>query len=217
MVINAAIDRLWGAGDIDAVFGHHDRTVVPWPTAPRKKHDPRVDPDLVHRVLAGPPTLADIDPRDLYASQPWVVRQHVAYYLTGRWERTGTTSADVWSAFNRYPVVHIDAQGRHILFGGHHRSMAALLEGRPLRARVRRLSPDQPLAVLPHLLVGSTTPFLALHTADHRTAAAAVSAGSTVLVPTVTTARRVLRALELAPALVADRLRHIAPSPKVAA
>ena len=86
-------------------------------------------------MLAQPVDLVDVDPRQLWASQPWVVRHHAAYYRTGEWERTGRTSADHWVELNQFPVV-VERRGRSIIVAGHHRATAALIDGRPLRVRV---------------------------------------------------------------------------------
>jgi hypothetical protein len=68
--------------------------------------------------------------------QPWVLRHHVEYYLTSVWETTGRTSADMDQIANRYPLIHVDASGGLTILTGHHRSAAALLEGRPVLARI---------------------------------------------------------------------------------
>lgn len=110
---------------------------------------------------AGPPRLEPVDPRLLWATQPWLVRHHAAYYVSGRWERTGTTSADMGAAGNRYPIVTVDPAGRHVIRTGHHRSFAALVSGRLVFARVFRpelspaVEPDE-FVVTPHLRVNTT-------------------------------------------------------------
>ncbi|MCB0984345.1 MAG: ParB N-terminal domain-containing protein, partial [Ilumatobacter sp.] len=55
---------------------------------------------------------------------------------TGAWELTGRPSADVAEEHNRFPVVVRNRAGRSLVLSGHHRAAAALLAGRPLRARV---------------------------------------------------------------------------------
>jgi hypothetical protein len=64
-----------------------------------------------------------------------VLREHVAYYRSGRWERTGRTAADWFVELNQYPVVVDDYRGRPVIVAGHHRAAAALLAGRMLTAR----------------------------------------------------------------------------------
>ncbi len=185
-----------------------DRRVVPWRSAPQAKGQPIVERDDVARLVAGPPALADLGPRAMFATQTYCVASHVAYYLTPEWARTGRTSADPGVATNRYPLVWIDGDGRQILLGGHHRSLAAVIEGRPVRCRVLRHG-DEPLAVLPLLLAGpmSTTATLgATSTDDSDQAAALVAAVRTVLVPDLAVARRVLERLGLDGDVGADRL-----------
>ena len=130
------LERLWGADDLDALFGAHSRVVAPWTRAGQSRTQQRFDRDALTALLAAPATLRDVDPRTLFANQPWIVREHVAYYRTGEWERTGRTSADQWVELNRYPVIVEDHRGRSVILAGHHRSAAALLAGRPLRVRV---------------------------------------------------------------------------------
>jgi len=81
------------------------------------------------------PCIALLDPRTLWASQPYVTRAGVEHYLGPVWFRTGRTYADQDQAFNRLPVVERRSNGTDVLLGGHHRSCAALLAGRPVLAR----------------------------------------------------------------------------------
>ena len=200
-----AAARLWGSGDVAAAFSS-DKTVVPWRSAPRRKHEPLVTPDQVSSLLAGGPWVVDVDPRTMHATQPWVVASHAAHYVTGVWETTGATSADLASFANRYPLVHVDDRGRSIILAGHHRSFVALVEGRPVRARVLRPPGTTTVAVLPRLLAGPESPVPHRVATDPDEAAAAIRAGTTVLVPTLAHAEPVLKALGLPPDLVADRL-----------
>ena len=151
----AAATHLWGCADIDRLFHGSDRVMLPWPRAPRPRTSRPAAP-------VGPPRLEPVDPRRLCASQPWVVRHHAAYYLTGVWEQTGQTSADMAAASNRYPVIEVDITGRHVIRTGHHRSLAALIEGRSVLARVISADPPPPstpdrseLVVTPLLRVAS--------------------------------------------------------------
>ena len=87
-------DGLWDCQALEAVFTGHAKVTAPWPRAGRSKRGATVDLDAVGRLLVEAPDLTEVDPRTLYASQTWIVRAHVAYYLTGEWERTGRTAAD---------------------------------------------------------------------------------------------------------------------------
>lgn len=137
---------------LDAAFGSHARIVVPWPCPGRRKHEPLYDHELVGRFVSEQPRLTEVDPTGLHATQTWVVRSHVDYYLSGEWERTGRTSADMHQRANRYPLIHLDSRGRLLILAGHHRSMAALIEGRPVLARVVGTSPDVGVAVTPSVI-----------------------------------------------------------------
>ncbi|BAN04413.1 hypothetical protein [Ilumatobacter coccineus] len=145
------------AGLLDAAFGEHSQILTPWPRAPRTKHRPLFDAAAVEEFVAQPPRLVDVDPADLYCTQNWVLRGHVSYYLSGEWEATGRTSADMHRRANRYPLVYVDARGRQIILAGHHRSMAARLEERPVRARVVGSSPAGRVVVTPTLEVDGPT------------------------------------------------------------
>lgn len=151
------LDRLYGCGNLDAVFGDADFILCPWRRAGRlKAGDPVLDKNTAE-VLQAPIWLSLVDPRRLWASQPRVLRIHAAYYLTGEWERTGITSADQHVAANRFPVIVPDRLGRLIIRTGHHRSLAALVEGRPLVCRLATAPPDGAVALTPRLLVGETS------------------------------------------------------------
>jgi hypothetical protein len=202
------VSRWWGIGDPDAVFGGGDRTVCPWRSARRLKGQPLVEPGPMAAVLAGSPYLADVDPRQLRCTQTWVLHQHVAWYRTGQWERTGTTSADRGKAHNRYPLIYEDQWGDLVIAAGHHRSMAALIEGRPVRARVLRPEGATAVAVLPHLFVTSsgTGGSGATSTDDAHEAAKVISSGETSVVPSLEIATKALQHLGMASALVQDRL-----------
>lgn len=151
------VDRLWGVDSIEAVFGGHDKVICPWPRAPRSKGVPDVRQQVTPALVNGPVHLSEVDPRVLYSSQGWVVRQHAEYYRTGVWESTGVTSADRGVESNRYPFVVTDQRGRRVIATGHHRSLVALIEGRPLLCRMVPSEPDGAEALLPHLLVGAWT------------------------------------------------------------
>lgn len=200
--------RWWGIGDPDAVFHGGDRIVCPWPSARRLKGQPLVAPDTVATLLAGGPYLTDVDPRRLRCTQTWVLHQHLTWYLTGEWERTGTTSADRGKAHNRYPLIYEDQWGELVILAGHHRSMAALVEGRPVRARVLRPAAATSVAVLPNLLVAdpATVPFRTTVTDNAGIAADIVASGKTAGVEDVDLARATLGRLGFREEVITDRL-----------
>lgn len=112
------------------------KVTVPWPDAPRLKAFPKgYDPLFVSEHFSGI-ELSPIDPATLHATQPWIVRQHVEYYLSGEYERTGVTSADRDQPINWRPVIYQRQDGRRLIVSGHHRSTAALLMGRLVWARL---------------------------------------------------------------------------------
>ena len=119
-----------------SAFGDRDQIVTPWPRAGRTKTTPLYDREVVGAFVDEPPQLVDVDPSSLWCTQPWVLRSHVRHYLSGVWERTGRTSADMHVRANRYPLLYTDAKDRTIILAGHHRSLAAILLGRPVRARL---------------------------------------------------------------------------------
>lgn len=200
--------RWWGIGDPAAVFGGSDRTVCPWQSARRLKRQPLVEPDPVAAVLAGTPYLADVDPRQLRCTQTWVLHQHVAWYLTGQWERTGTTSADRGKAHNRYPLIYQDQWGDLVIAAGHHRSMAALIEGRPVRARVLRPAGATAVALLPNLFIGGpdSVPFAVNIAGEPEVAADLVRAGQATSVFDLAVATDALAHLGMDAELIDDRL-----------
>lgn len=149
--------RLYGCGDLDAMVPG-DRHTVAWPRATRMRGMPLVPAERITEVLAGRPCLDEVDPRHLHASQTFLVRHHLRYYLTGEWERTGRTSADMDRPVNRYPLVVDDGHGHDVIVAGHHRSAAALLQGRPVL--VRRLPRcGDPVAVTPLLRVAGAVEY----------------------------------------------------------
>ncbi len=150
--MSAAADLLAGA------FGGHSQIVVPWPRPGRLKGVPLYDRDVVARFVAEQPRLVEVDPTDLFATQNWVLRSHVAYYLTGEWERTGRTSADMHQRANRYPLIYPDDRGRLLILAGHHRSMAARIEGRTVQARLVGATPDTGVAVTPSVICATKEP-----------------------------------------------------------
>lgn len=205
------VERVWGCGGLDKVFGG-DIATVPWPRAPRGALGRDGLAALVSRLIGTPPALVDVDPRTLWANQPSVVRHHAAYYLTGQWERTGAPSADLEAPLNRYPVVVSDPRGRKLIVAGHHRSLAALIEGRPVRCRV--VDPTPPgsgvdacaltLTVTPLLSValnGSTDVDGAVRGLEDAT-----RTSTPIAVASTDLAAQVLRALGLTVEQIDDRL-----------
>ena len=193
----------WGCGDLDLCFKGAAKTTVPWPSAGRRKGEPRTPVATVQHLLMAPPRLHEVDPRTLYASQPWVLRTHTGYYLTGEWELTGRTSADMHSSTNRYPTF-AERSGQLVIITGHHRSLAALIRGQPVLARIVAVEP-QPVAITPHLtladVVDSTSQDVDLLTER-------ILAGQRITVGTVLVATEILERVGLSAHEVADRLRH---------
>jgi hypothetical protein len=146
--------RYWACGSMDLLFGHHAQIVAPWPRAPRRKEQRAFDVDAVAALLNGAVDLVEVDPRQLWAGQTWVLRRHADYYVTGRWERTGETSADRHLEDDQFPVVMPDHRGRLVIISGHHRA-AALIEGRPLL--IRRSAAGSACAITPLLWLDSAT------------------------------------------------------------
>lgn len=203
-----AADRLWNLGSVEGLFTSPQR-VVPWKSAPRSKHRPLLTDDDKRRLCTGPPAIADLDPRYMFATQTFCIAPHVAHYLTDIWETTGRTSANPGTSLNRWPLVWIDEKGHQILLGGHHRSMAALIQGRSVRCRVVRQHGDETRAVLPRLLVGATTGIDHHRTTDPTHASSLIRSGATVLVPDFGIAEATLIAMDQRDDVIADRL-HMA-------
>jgi hypothetical protein len=139
--IHEGAAKLWRASH-DEMFGGAPKVVTPWPSAGRLKTHQDYDPDIVKNLLErAPEGMAEIDPRVLKSTQPWITSAGVEHYLTGEYEKTGKTFADGDNAGNVYPVIYErEHQGRvdPILLSGHHRAAAALIRGVPLRALVAR-------------------------------------------------------------------------------
>lgn len=130
------VHNLFGAEDPTRLFGASPSTTAPWPPAPRWKSRPAVyDKTAMANMLMRPPQLQEFDPRNLHSSQRGVTLPGVTYYLGNEYERTGETYADKSDIGNKYPIVYRNRQGMNVVVSGHHRAAAALLQGRPLRAR----------------------------------------------------------------------------------
>lgn len=198
------LDDLYGADDLDALFGHgHAKAACPFPSVGRLKQ-PEPQPEI---DFLAPVHLALLDPRTLWGSQPWVLREHTAYYRTGRWEQTGETSADRDQPSNWYPLVTTDRLGRSVIRAGHHRAVAALLRGSPLLARVVPESTDRAVAVLPHVLLGRTSGLPHLKCRSAGEIVHTVREGRTALCEDA--AAVVLAARALSPGIEPTRLRIV--------
>lgn len=133
--------RLYGSGDIDKVFpGGGEIASTPWKMASKSKTHQDYDPAVVQEALRKqPPTLTDIDTRDLKSTQPMVTRQGVEYYQGDKYALTGDTYADKSNVGNRFPVAYKrptmadPTQTETVLLSGHHRATAALLNGKPIK------------------------------------------------------------------------------------
>lgn len=124
---------MYGQG-IESVFpeGSFSVTTVPFPSASRRKGQRLFDRRAVASKLSQPVELSKFDPRTLHASQSGVTRDGVAYYLTPEYATTGRTYADMEKPGNRFPVIYRQPSGQLVILSGHHRAVAALVQGRPL-------------------------------------------------------------------------------------
>lgn len=121
--------------------GCGDLRRVPFPQAFRTRTTPLYDPASVRGLLRRSPILSEVDPGRLWATQPAITRPGVNYYLGEEYTRTGRTYADFHRPTNRYPLIQcrthpVTGEEQFIILAGHHRSTAALIEGRPVLARV---------------------------------------------------------------------------------
>lgn len=180
-LVTERLDRLYGCGELNVVFGHADSVLCPWARAGRLKAGDQTLESNTSEVLASPIWLSLVDPRRLWASQPRVLRTHAAYYRTGEWERTGVTSADRHVAANRFPVVAPDRLGRLVIRTGHHRALVALVEGRPLLCRLATAPPDGAIAITPTLLVGTRSRLPHVKVLNAAAGVGCIKSGSAVL------------------------------------
>lgn len=125
---------------VDEYFQGHSTRPVPWKQAPVKKTQHLYDKDAVSKALRDPDHhLEEVDPRDLQASQPSVVRAAAQHYMEGEHHKTGKTYEDSSNLGNKHPVVfHDNDTGTRTILSGHHRAFAALAKGEPLLAKVVR-------------------------------------------------------------------------------
>jgi hypothetical protein len=202
-IIHEMVHEAWNSGSVDALFGTHDRIVCPWPRLPAMKGGPKF-PNADY-LLKSPPALVAVDPRELWSTQPWILRQHVDYYTSGIWERTGETSADMHIDANRFPIVVKDHKDRPTILTGHHRAAAALIDGRLLRVRWVANSVASRRTVLPLLDVvhrgGTPT-----HNSPIE-AAYEIFSGGSVIVPDRRTLVETMRLLGLTDSAIRDRFR----------
>ena len=132
--INTPAGKLFGKG-IDAAFhSESGMTTTPWPSMTKRRDLQDYDTSLVQEALAAPHRLQDFDPRDLWATQPNVTQPGVEYYMGNTYLERGLTYEVGNNPGNRYPVVYRRSDGQNLILSGHHRAMAALLSGQPLRA-----------------------------------------------------------------------------------
>ncbi|HET7110265.1 MAG TPA: hypothetical protein VFI41_05300 [Gemmatimonadales bacterium] len=131
---------LYGSKDMERLFpGQIPRAGAPWPSAGRRKNEPKFDQAAVTAELERSPRTVDIDPRILSAGQPHVTRAGVEHYMSGKYEQTGETFADQHNVGNQFPFVVTKPRPtgghEHLIISGHHRATAALLQGRKLTTR----------------------------------------------------------------------------------
>ncbi len=187
---------------VDDYFNGAPKTVTPWTRAGKRKGERYLTEAAALRLLSSSPRLREIDPTTLYATQPWVLAAHVRYYMTGEWELTGRTSADMDQQLNRYPLI-LDRKGQLIILTGHHRSLAALIEGRAVLAR---MVDDEDLglsAVTPHLWVDPSRGDVAAIEGS----TAKLQAGRRVVVRSPVEAVVILKKIGLTNEEIDDRLR----------
>lgn len=139
-------NRLWGSNDLDALFRGSPQTLAPFPTAhERRKQRSLYDRDLIASKMQEWSKMSDkdrnasleeIDPRELYSKQPFVLRQHMEYYMNDEDKDSGKPSAEKGNVGNLAPWVYRREDGQNIILSGTHRATRALLRGEPLKARI---------------------------------------------------------------------------------
>lgn len=130
--------KIFGSGNVDSVFNGAVTTGVPFERVHTSKSLKMGYPAarIADALRTGDFTLDEVDPRDLKATQPGIVRSHVGHYLGPEYAKTGQTAADQESALNKYPTVYKRKDGQMVIVSGHHRAVAALIKGEGLIARV---------------------------------------------------------------------------------
>lgn len=101
-------------------------TSAPWPQASPSRTHRTYNPALVDEALKNPEAhIREVDPRNLYASQPNLTRAGVKHYM-----ENDTLLSDAHQAGNQHPVVfHDTVRDREVLLSGHHRAAVDLLQG----------------------------------------------------------------------------------------
>lgn len=140
-------EQFWGKG-LEGLFpeGSSEKTVAPWPQPAHLKHLDDYDRELVRQTLIRPPKLQEVDPRELRRMQPSVTRGGVEHYMADEYHRTGRTYEAGERRGNEYPFIYQrdpnpinpDSGIENLILAGHHRSAAALVQGKPLRAIIVR-------------------------------------------------------------------------------
>lgn len=136
--------RHWGGG-LNSLFpsdedGPRSVAVVPWQQAGQRKDRKTYDEDLVARSITHPHEfpIEDVDPRELRATQPKVLRAGVKHYMENNEGTYGEQNGGDRKLGNDVPRIYHREDGQKIILTGHHRAAAALLKGEPLRAMVIR-------------------------------------------------------------------------------
>lgn len=143
------VDALWGAGPrigYLAIFGrpvkYQGRDVAEFGTAlvssvPFPYRNDQRDVDFKQATSELNVPLVDLDPRRLEASQYGLRRAALLHYLKDTYDITGQLFDRGRNESNDWPVVFEDSVSqRLIILQGHHRSTAALIGGRFVRARL---------------------------------------------------------------------------------
>ena len=144
------LDALWGVGSgrgRAALFGRptrfDGRRVVSFGMSPRTRipFESRLGQTQIKTAkLRGDfASLADVDPRTVQASQWGLQGAALYHYLTVPYEVTGQLFDQTRNPSNDWPHILVDEEsGAKIILQGHHRTAAALLSGRFVRARLVR-------------------------------------------------------------------------------
>jgi hypothetical protein len=138
------LGRLYGTGQegFRQLFpGDTSQALTPWRQAGGLKTHMPFEQEKVNEAVRQPESsLTDVDPRNLKATQPYIMRAPLEHYMHPQAQESGRTYADREQAGNRYPVIYSrthPATGdvENLILSGHHRATAALLGGQFLRAR----------------------------------------------------------------------------------
>jgi GNAT superfamily N-acetyltransferase len=157
-------ERLWGAGDPDALFNGNPVASTPFAPAGRSVKRQDYDKERVRDALLHPdkyPT-QPVDPRNLRSTQPMVTRAGVQHYM----RNPGSLYADQHNAGNARPMVYRREDGQDLLLSGHHRGVSSLLKAEPLHAVVvegpwggPRVAPRKPQAARYHSAMPTATEY----------------------------------------------------------